>query len=129
MKNDGASFIKLNSARKAYIGRKYGRLLVVNIFRTEDSLLRADCVCECGKIKTVQINNLVKGLTQSCGCLRDEKKNIHKRKINESEYESIKKEYYENLKKKKGNGRVTLAEIGKRYGVTKQAIYRILKKA
>lgn len=30
------------------------------------------CICECGKIKLVAFNSLIKGLSKSCGCLSSE---------------------------------------------------------
>jgi hypothetical protein len=33
---------------------------------------RAMCICECGKIKLVNIHNLLRGKSKSCGCLRAE---------------------------------------------------------
>jgi hypothetical protein len=62
-------------------GNKYGRLTIIK--RVENSkFLEAQwlCKCECGNTKIVKANNLKRGSTKSCGCLKKEQdcKNIMK---------------------------------------------------
>jgi hypothetical protein len=54
------------------VGRQFGRLSVKSLSprRGNQGQLRWKCSCECGKQKTVEGNNLKRGVTQSCGCLR-----------------------------------------------------------
>ena len=50
-------------------GDKFGRWTVES---ASSDPLKADCVCACGTRKPVNINNMKRGLTVSCGCFRDE---------------------------------------------------------
>ena len=54
------------------VGRRFGRLVVLarGFAKTERSVLRASwfCRCDCGKDHTAFGNNLVRGVTRSCGC-------------------------------------------------------------
>jgi hypothetical protein len=54
------------------VGRQFGRLSVkaLSSRRGNQGQLRWKCVCDCGKPKVVEGNNLKRGVTQSCGCLR-----------------------------------------------------------
>src|SRR6478736_4203224 len=64
--------------RQNLVGMKFGRLTVVNpapdaIGSTGNINARWNCVCECGKEKTIQGCHLRSGATKSCGCIRVEK--------------------------------------------------------
>ena len=53
------------------VGMKYGRLTVAS--RAENNIHRHvvwHCVCDCGAECDVDVNQLRKGQTRSCGCLR-----------------------------------------------------------
>ncbi len=61
------------------IGRKFGKLTVLSM---APSFVRKDrngtfsmckCACECGSHTIVRLNNLVSGITKSCGCLVKER--------------------------------------------------------
>lgn len=53
--------------------RKFGRLFVLNVSeRNTKSKIYYDCLCECGKLKTVASSELKSGHTRSCGCLARE---------------------------------------------------------
>lgn len=59
---------------KDITGNKYGRLLVIekiNI-RASNGGIRWKCLCECGNIIYPTMNNLERGHTKSCGCLKDD---------------------------------------------------------
>lgn len=67
-------------------GQRYGRLTV--LYRGEDKVypngrkvVQWVCQCDCGNQTTVATTSLGQGLTQSCGCLNDEK-----RKSSETKY-------------------------------------------
>lgn len=47
-------------------------IIYVDIPKTNKKRKMAKCICSCGNIKTVRYEALVSGMTQSCGCLRDE---------------------------------------------------------
>lgn len=57
-----------------YIGKIYGRLLVIQVGDRVEGR-RGKYVyahCECGNVKDYLVNNLQRGMTKSCGCLRKE---------------------------------------------------------
>ncbi|MHC0037905.1 hypothetical protein [Pseudoneobacillus sp. C159] len=49
--------------------RKFGKLIVLNPNAKNGFW---DCVCDCGALTTVHYHNLLRGITQSCGCLSRE---------------------------------------------------------
>lgn len=51
-------------------GRQFGRWTVIAIASTSPT--KWHCACSCGAKKDVNGNGLVRGLTKSCGCLRDD---------------------------------------------------------
>lgn len=53
-------------------GQRFGRLTVVFRAENKGGKTRWHCKCDCGKEKDVLAINLVRGLTQSCGCLHKE---------------------------------------------------------
>lgn len=57
------------------VGKQFGRLIVVEMRRTDSPRRRVywHCHCECGNEVEVETGNLVSGSTMSCGCLRREK--------------------------------------------------------
>lgn len=50
-------------------GAKYGRLTVVKCIGKINKYYHWECLCECGNVVSVSINNLNSGHTKSCGCL------------------------------------------------------------
>lgn len=56
-----------------YIGKKYGRLTVVEyVGRDKRSQIIVRCICDCGEERTVFLHALKKGNTSSCGCFNRE---------------------------------------------------------
>ena|SRR5208283_3388198 len=54
--------------------RRFGRLTVLSVFsQTGQHGARLLCLCDCGVVKDFRVQHLLKGLTQSCGCLRRER--------------------------------------------------------
>lgn len=51
---------------------RYGRWTVTGDAPAIQWNKRVVCVCDCGTEKVVNLNNLRRGLSKSCGCLRDE---------------------------------------------------------
>lgn len=54
------------------IGKKFGRLTVIQDYRTNDGKHWCKCKCDCGNIVSVRYDSLNRGHTLSCGCLRSE---------------------------------------------------------
>lgn len=57
------------------IGKRFGMLVVENVFRDQGSHVTYVCVCrcDCGELATPLKSNLVSGSTNSCGCFRGHK--------------------------------------------------------
>lgn len=56
------------------VGQRFGRLVVLrDSGRNQNYQILWDCQCDCGKVKTVNGYSLIRGATQSCGCIRREK--------------------------------------------------------
>lgn len=57
-------------------GKKFGRLTALHIDEnnrvSSSGSLQWVCQCDCGNIKTISSQNLIKRATKSCGCLHDE---------------------------------------------------------
>lgn len=61
----------LDMLEKKYIGQKYSRLTIREIYWNQKGDLRCISLCECGKEKDALLNNVVSARTKSCGCLRN----------------------------------------------------------
>lgn len=55
---------------KAYIGKKYHRLEILDAFK--DKVYKFKTLCECGKITTPRVERVFNGETKSCGCYSTE---------------------------------------------------------
>ena len=53
-------------------GQRFGRLLVIGRAGTKNGHATWLCKCDCGKEKTIESNELMRGHTKSCGCLSAE---------------------------------------------------------
>lgn len=60
-------------ASEDLIGRKIGRLLVVELADAPDGKRAWHCRCECGRVTRTRQHELLSGRAQSCGCGRREK--------------------------------------------------------
>ena len=54
------------------IGKRFGRLTVIAFDRIQNHKAYWKCVCDCGLTVVAHGNNLRRGNTKSCGCLRRE---------------------------------------------------------
>lgn len=52
------------------VGRKFGRLTVLDRYHAVTRFPKWRCLCDCGKTVIVSAGNLLYGRTKSCGCLR-----------------------------------------------------------
>lgn len=59
-------------------GQKFGRLIVIKrVENNQHGKLQWLCECNCGQRKVIMGNNLKRSNTQSCGCLRTERRLKH----------------------------------------------------
>lgn len=112
------------AAEKKYLNKKFFKLYVINLF-LDDGDLMADCVCDCGNMKTVYLYNLISGLTKSCGCFKSQKWSDKMRKIPYEDIEKIRKRYLDAVKNRQ---KLTYEELAREYGVTRQRICQIVKR-
>jgi hypothetical protein len=54
------------------IGKKYGRLTILKEGSKKGKVRFCVCSCDCGKIKSIQLYHILRGHSQSCGCLHKE---------------------------------------------------------
>lgn len=71
-----------------YIGKKFGRLTILSL--TDDYVSpcgvhqpRVICKCGCGKEKSINLLNIIRGKTKSCGCILTE---IRKEMVDKNPY-------------------------------------------
>ncbi len=70
-KSCGCFYREFHSQRMQHIeGRRFGRLVVLHQEGIRNNWC---CECDCGALVTVRGNNLLQGVTQSCGCLMRER--------------------------------------------------------
>lgn len=62
-----------NKIRIHMVGKKFGRLTVIEEVYCNKHRRYLKCLCECGNIKIVPMSHLRNGHTKSCGCLKREK--------------------------------------------------------
>jgi hypothetical protein len=75
---DDAGSYYIKQRKPTPIGQKFNRLTIIadapDTIRKNNSLRRnVQCLCECGKIKTIDYFRVTSGGSQSCGCLQKER--------------------------------------------------------
>jgi hypothetical protein len=60
-----------------WIGKSFGKLTVVDVYKRNGYKI-AYCLCSCGLDKSVYLDNLRTGNTQSCGCAQYNSRGTHK---------------------------------------------------
>lgn len=83
---------------KIEIGERYGRLVILSegerhVLPSGRSQRTINCQCDCGAFKTVALNNLRNGHTQSCECLHIERIKTEKTTHGLSKHNLYKKLY------------------------------------
>lgn len=74
-----------NNKTKNLIGKKFGRLTVVDYIGKNKNMKRIWlCKCECGKEKEVPTSYLTSGDTKSCGCLLSDRSREFYSKLNKT---------------------------------------------
>ena len=56
--------------RKDYLGKRFGRLVVMGYHGKSGGQHRWECICDCGKTTIVGQTSLQSGKTKSCGCVQ-----------------------------------------------------------
>lgn len=56
--------------RLSFIGKKYGKLLIINDELDKNKTRYVNCLCDCGNYKVIGLEKVKSGHTQSCGCLK-----------------------------------------------------------
>lgn len=59
----------------SFIGKIFNRWKILNIKsnnNTKYKRLIAECLCECGNVKTITLSSLINNMSKSCGCYRKE---------------------------------------------------------
>lgn len=64
--------MRKSRATKDWTGHKFGRWTVLKFHRTFNKRRMWACKCQCGVVRDVDISNLKFGITNSCGCLKNE---------------------------------------------------------
>lgn len=59
------------------VGSIFGRLQVVDVYRSKGGRIKCKCVCSCGSSSEVSASDLRGGKTKSCGCLRKDNMTKH----------------------------------------------------
>jgi len=54
---------------KDFSGSRFGKLLIVSFNKRTKNIYKWNCICDCGKKVIVDIGDLKRGHTKSCGCL------------------------------------------------------------
>ncbi|MDO5555136.1 MAG: AP2 domain-containing protein [Clostridia bacterium] len=67
---------------KELIGKRFGRLVVVERERTDKRHPHLICNCDCGKQVSANVEQLLSGRTKSCGCLRIERTFVERTSLN-----------------------------------------------
>lgn len=64
-----SSLLTMKFQESNYIGKKFGRLTVIEFSHTKGYNKYFRCICDCGKNKTIILKTLLSGESKSCGCL------------------------------------------------------------
>ena len=90
---------KIIKLKEEYIGHKYNRLTIDDIYYDEKGDITAKCICDCGNTKITKLSYVVRNEIKSCGCLLLEQPSLKK------DYSGIKSEYnVEILRQAESNG-------------------------
>ena len=62
----------MREKRQVYPGQRFGRLTVIREADRKYGHRYILCRCDCGNEKSINLNSLIKGMSNSCGCYRRE---------------------------------------------------------
>ena len=60
--------LNLDCLKKEHIGKVYGSLEILDVFRSDSNVVTFKCKCACGNIKEVPYRQVIRGCVKSCGC-------------------------------------------------------------
>lgn len=63
--------IKPNTKRKDYTGTKFGKLTIQKMIYNCSHKTKAECKCDCGNTKIIDMSNIINGHIKSCGCYEE----------------------------------------------------------
>lgn len=63
---------KMRERREVYPGQRFGRLTVIREAERQYGHRYILCRCDCGNEKSINLNSLIQGTSNSCGCYRRE---------------------------------------------------------
>lgn len=69
------------------VGKKFGKLMVIKRVGSKDHKSFWECLCDCGKTCCVLGESLVRGNTESCGCLQSRGENMIEKFLNKHHIE------------------------------------------
>ena len=99
------------------IGKKFGRLLVLNIAGRDKTggSIKYNCVCDCGTEKVISGSSLRSGNTKSCGCfMREQASKTHKGVLKSAKTKRLMSE----------NNAMKRPEVRKKVGDTQRGVPR-----
>lgn len=67
----------IESSKINIIGKRFGKLIVLNEVESLKQKRRVKCQCDCGKIHICGVTDLTTGHTMSCGCLCESKGELY----------------------------------------------------
>jgi hypothetical protein len=84
---------------KNYNGKKFNRLTIIEeVGRSKYSHILVTCICDCGKIVTIEKSGVTGGKVKSCGCLKSEIVSKMRKSIPKKGKEVTYKYYYQKYK-------------------------------
>lgn len=93
------------------VGQRFGILLVISQVEYKKSPTYWNCSCHCGKEKIIKGSLLTNGQIKSCGCIKDRKLNLKKRKKRENARNSLYRRYKKRASRKGIDFTLTEAEF------------------
>jgi len=57
---------------KDRIGKKFGKLTIINVIKNKGKKTYVLCKCDCGNTKQIRLDGITSGLVVSCGCFNKE---------------------------------------------------------